>query len=231
MKKRFLLFDIDNTLYDTSSLRAKLFASIQEVLHAHDLKGFEALCEQIYKDLVRKTGIFYPDDLVKELQLALPEKQIPQQKLLDAMYNEELLSPHLYDETHELIAAFEHMGELGIFSQGMERFQKLKVKKIANYFKNHHTHIVTSKIAQLPELLEKYAAYTIYFLDDALPILYEAKKADPSLFTIWVKRGRHAAVQEPIPGFTPDATVLNLKEAERIIKKNSAEQNSVFEEK
>lgn len=228
MKKRFLLFDIDNTLYNTSSLRGKLFDSIQDVLHAHDIKGFEALCEEIYRDLVRKTGIFYPDDLVKELKKALPEKRIPEQKLLDAMYNEELLSPHLYDETHELIAEFEHMGELGIFSQGMQRFQKLKVKKIANYFKNHHTHIVTSKIAHLPVLLEKYKDHAIYFLDDALPILHAAKKADPTMFTIWVKRGRHALVQEPIPGFTPDATVLNLKEAERIIKENSAKQNTVL---
>lgn len=220
MKKRFLLFDIDNTLYDSSSLRAKLFTEIFTVLREHNIHNMEKVAEEIYHDLVRNTGIFYPEDLIKELKKTFPEKTFPQKKLLDVMYDEKLLTPHLYEETHQLINEFEKMGELGVFSQGMKRFQKLKIKKIAHLFARHHIHIVTSKIAYIAQVFEKYHDYEVFFLDDALPMLHEVKKKYPKVFTIWVKRGRHAVAQKPIPGFTPDATVLTLKEAERIIKEN-----------
>jgi FMN phosphatase YigB (HAD superfamily) len=219
MKKRFILFDIDNTLYNTSALREKLFARIFEVLQEHDLRGFEQMCQEIYHDVVARTGIFYPEDLVRELKKALPDKTIPKEKLLDAMYDPKLLTPHVYEEAHKLVTEFEKLGELGIFSQGMERFQQIKIQHIAQYFKQHHTHIVTSKLKALPHVFEKYKDFEVTFLDDALPILHEVKKVYPEVFSIWVKRGRHATKQEPIPGFTPDATVLNLQEAERILKK------------
>lgn len=220
MKKKFILFDIDNTLYDTSSLRHKLFAKVFHVLQENDITDSNELAEEIYHDLVKKTGIFYPDDLVRGLTKALPDKKIPEKELLDAMYDITLLEPHLYEEAHDLVREFEKIGELGIFSQGMERFQRLKVKRIAHFFAQHHTHIVTSKLSALDDVFQKYHQYDVFFLDDALPVLAAAKKAYPKTYTIWVKRGRHALAQKPIKGFTPDDTVKNLRQAEKIIREN-----------
>lgn len=218
MKKKFILLDIDNTLYDSSSFRKQLFEKIVMLLEKDGITNATSICEEVYSSLIKEKGLFYPEDLLEVLHTRFPSKKISSKELLDVMYSEEFVSSYLYEETHAVIKEFEQLGELGIFSQGIERFQQLKVKQIAHLLKTHHIHIVPSKLSEIQRIFELYKEYEVFFLDDALPVLHAVKKAYPYVFTIWIKRGRYATIQEPIQGFIPNAVVKNLKEAENVIK-------------
>jgi hypothetical protein len=189
------------------------------VLKRIEVENAEEVCERIYAHLIKEKGLFYPEDFIAVLQRTLSHKDIPNNELLSSMYDEEFASAYLYEETHHVVNEFEKLGEIGIFSQGMERFQRLKIKQIAHIFKDHHVHIVPNKISAFQTIFNKYRQSDIFFLDDSLPILHAVKIAYPSTIVIWVKRGRYAHNQQPIIDFIPDATVLNLQEAERFIKK------------
>lgn len=139
-----------------------------------------------------------------------------------AFFKESKLLKHkVYKEVTEVLDSLNKIAILGIFSEGDIEFQKKKLKEtnIEKYFAKDHTHIVLKKIDELKKVLEKYKDRQIFFVDDKLNILYDAKKLSPRVFTIWVKRGFYAENQKPIPGFKPDAEVESLSEIIEIINK------------
>lgn len=141
-----------------------------------------------------------------------------------AFFKESKLLKHkVYKEVTEVLDSLNKIAILGVFSEGDIEFQKKKLKEtnIEKYFAKDHTHIVLKKIDELKKVLEKYRDRQIFFVDDKLNILYDAKKLSPRVFTIWVKRGFYAQNQKPIPGFKPGAEVLNLREIVDIIKRSS----------
>ena len=58
----------------------------------------------------------------------------------------------------------------------------------------------------------------VFFIDDWLSMLHEAKKTDPSVFTIWIKRGEYAQAQEEQSDFQPDAIVENIRDVIPLVK-------------
>lgn len=124
----------------------------------------------------------------------------------------------------EVIGALDNLSKialLGIFSEGNIDFQRRKLKEtnIERYFAKDNTHIVLNKLDKLKGTLEKYGNRKIFFVDDKLTILFDAKKLFPDIFTIWVQRGFYAKNQKNIPGFKPDAEVKTLSEVVGIIKR------------
>lgn len=129
--------------------------------------------------------------------------------------NSNLTIYEVYDEVVDTLEELSKIAELGIFSQGEVAFQKRKLQKtnISHYFFEEHTHIVEYKIGVIKEVFKKYHnVKKVFFVDDWLDILHAAKQIDPSVFTIWIKRGEYADVQNKLSNFTADATIKNLKE-------------------
>ena len=128
----------------------------------------------------------------------------------------------VYEEVKDTLAKLTKVAKLGIFSQGETAFQekKLRETKIAQYFFEEHKHIVQYKIDVMKEVFDRYHNKAkVYFIDDWLEMLRVAKKTDPSVFTIWMKRGEYAHTQEEKINFTPDAVVENLREVVPLIKR------------
>lgn len=127
-----------------------------------------------------------------------------------------------YDEVHKLLEKLKEIALLGIFSEGDQFFQEKKLKEtlLDSFFPKERIHIFLDKISELSNVLDNYASNTVFLVDDKLPVLYEAKKLVPSIFTIWVKRGEYANYQDPIDGFAPDAIIVDLRELESIVKSN-----------
>ncbi len=128
----------------------------------------------------------------------------------------------LYDEVKETLKKLAPLATLGILSQGEIAFQnkKLDLTEIKHYFLSDHTHIVEDKLDVMQEILEKYKGKAkVYFVDDWLDMLRAAKKVDPNVITIWIKRGEYADSQAEHSDFTPDAIVKNLKDIIPLIKK------------
>ncbi len=129
----------------------------------------------------------------------------------------------LYNEVEDTLKELASVATLGILSQGQIAFQNKKLERtqIKDYFLSEHTHIVEYKLEVMKEVLEKYSGKAkVYFIDDWLDMLRGAKLADPSVVTIWMKRGEYANVQEQHSDFTPDATVENLREIIPLITHN-----------
>jgi FMN phosphatase YigB (HAD superfamily) len=129
----------------------------------------------------------------------------------------------LFEEVNETLEQLAKIATLGILSQGEIAFQnkKLEKTKIKEYFLSEHTHIAEYKIDVMKEILGKYKGKAkVYFVDDWIEMLRVAKKTDPSVFTIWMKRGEYADSQDE-SSFTPDAVIENLREVVPLIKASS----------
>jgi len=136
-------------------------------------------------------------------------------------FKKSLLTKHrIYEEVKDVLEKLSKIALLGIFSEGDLEFQRKKLNKTAinDYFEKDHTHIVLSKLSELRRILKKYENRVIFFIDDKLSILHDAKKMLPRVVTVWVKRGIYAENQKEIPGFKPDAEVKTLKEIVKIVK-------------
>ena len=121
----------------------------------------------------------------------------------------------LYDEVNDMLAKLAKIATLGIFSQGDIAFQNKKLNKtnIQHYFSDEHKHIVEYKLAVMEEVLQKYKNKAkVYYIDDWLEMLQKAKQVDPSVFTIWMKRGEYASVQQAKDDFSPDAVVETVRD-------------------
>ena len=137
-----------------------------------------------------------------------------------AFFKESGLSEHkIYEEVIEVLESLSKIARLGIFSKGKTEFQKIKLEKtgMMKFFKDYDIHIFDDKDANLINVLGKYKDSKLFLVDDKLEILYSAKKHMSKVFTIWVKRGPFAKIQEPISGFKPDAEIMNLQEIVSII--------------
>ncbi|MDP3941711.1 MAG: sugar phosphate nucleotidyltransferase [bacterium] len=119
----------------------------------------------------------------------------------------------VYEEASESLGDIGAYAELGIFSEGETQFQKEKLSQTAidSYFQGEHTHIVAKKYDSLIDVLSKYKDASLYLVDDKLEVLYRAKKFKPDCYTIWMKRGPFATKQQAIEGFSPDATIEDLR--------------------
>lgn len=128
----------------------------------------------------------------------------------------------LYDEVENTLEELSSIATLGIFSQGEVAFQKKKLMetKIAQYFFEEHTHIVQYKTEVMHDVLKKYSGAKIFFIDDWVDILRTAKKINPSVFTVWIKRGEYVKEQKEFSDFSPDAVIENLRELTPLIKKS-----------
>lgn len=127
----------------------------------------------------------------------------------------------LYEEVKDTLDELSQIATLGIFSQGEIAFQERKLNEtnIEHYFSEEHTHIVEYKIDLMKTILQKYKGKgKLYFIDDLLEVLKVAKKSDPSVVTIWIKRGEYATTQEEHSDFTPDAVVIDIREVIPLIR-------------
>jgi FMN phosphatase YigB (HAD superfamily) len=125
----------------------------------------------------------------------------------------------LYNEVLPVLESLANITELGIFSKGEDTFQNYKLQQtgISNFFKQEHVHVFEDKDINLKSIIGKYKDFEIYFVDDRLATLYDAKIINSSVFTIWIKRGPFALNETLLTNFSPDATLDNLKEVSAIV--------------
>jgi hypothetical protein len=127
-----------------------------------------------------------------------------------------------YEEVRQVLDNLNTFATLGIFSEGEIQFQKTKLKKtdLVKFFEEKDVHIFDDKNINLKQTISKYKDSKIFLVDDRLGVLFSAKKNEKRIFAIWIKRGRYAQSQKPIPDFIPDAQVANLSEVVKIVRSN-----------
>lgn len=124
-----------------------------------------------------------------------------------------LKSFSVYAEVADALAEIGAYAKLGIFSEGEEEFQKAKLLQTAidSHFHLNNVHVVAKKSEEIENILDSYKDITLFLVDDRLEVLYLAKKSHPKVYTIWMKRGPFALTTQLIDGFSPDATIDDLR--------------------
>jgi len=214
---KIALFDIDYTLFNTKRFRFRLYNGVGAVLQK---KQGKKLSQKVYADIREELDYFDSRMFVQKLSQHVPKKE-DAKHIEEALWSKKNFYEGLYAETKNTLKKLLERGiPIGIFSKGETRFQRAKLISIEDLLTEEHIHITLNKHTSLPKLIDKYKGKRIFLIDDALDVLYKAHELDPSIFTIWVKRGKFAKKQEPIFGFTPNATVLNLRTVTRLITEN-----------
>ena len=210
-----VLFDIDYTLFDSSLFRERLYGNISRAVK-QDRKQIERIGKVIYDQIRKKYGYFNPNDFIKGLKRRMGGN-VDQALIEQSIWDKNSFRASIYKEVDEVLSSLGGSMLVGVFSKGHDRFQRAKLKAITHFLQKKHIHIVVDKYASLPELIKKYKKHKLYLVDDELEVLHSASKLRRDIFTIWVKRGRYATKQKPIPAFIPDATVTNLKKITKIM--------------
>ena len=206
--KKLILLDLDNTLFDSSSYRKSVFAKL----------GNADLCQKIYDKMLDEFGYFLPKMFVEILSSRL--KGTKEKKIMDVIFDQKNFRDNLHKEILISLKMLIELGEVGILSQGDKEFQHAKISHFKHLLSRNHINIVKNKKSDMVDVFKNIQTYKIYFVDDILHMLETAKKINPQITTIWMKRGRYAQNQREIPGFTPDAEVENLSEVVKIVKEN-----------
>lgn len=219
-KDKVILFDIDYTLFDVRRFRYRLYRLIGDLLNYNPVK-LRLIGKGIFEQVRFETGYFQPEMFISRLLKALNRKE-DEQAVIKAVFDESNFPADLfYIESKEVLQKLSNGFLIGIFSRGYDLLQRAKLATIKHLLDKEHIHITLNKEKSLPELLQKYKGKKrLYLVDDALNVLYQAKKLDKNIFTIWVKRGRFAKNQQPIADFKPDARVFNLRRVIKLVEKN-----------
>ncbi len=213
---KIVLFDIDNTLFDTTNFRQRLYTTVAQALSS-DIDSINEIGQRVITECIGEFGFFDPHVFALRLALELNRKKdvaLIEQAILDKRNFEN----GLYEESFGVVADVSKEATIGIFSRGYTEFQEKKIVGLRHLLAQEHVHITINKHETLPSLIAKYKEKTLYLVDDALDVLYTAWKLRKDVVTILVKRGKYALSQEPIPGFTPSVVITNLKEAVSVIR-------------
>lgn len=206
--KKLILLDLDNTLFDSPSYRKSVFTKLGNV----------TLCQKIYMKMLDELGYFLPKMFVEMLSSRL--KGAREKEIMGIIFDQKNFRDNLHKEVLTSLKMLIGLGEVGILSQGEKEFQHAKISHFKHLLNSDHINIVKDKKSDMAAVFKNIQTYRIYFVDDMLRMLETAKKINPKITTIWMKRGGYAENQKAILGFAPDAEVRNLSEVVEIVQGN-----------
>lgn len=221
MNKKVVLFDIDFTLFNAKYYRDKFVELFQKEI-GKTQRNFNQLAEEAYQSSKQKVGYFDPGKFIDEL-ISLLNLKISKEKLEKIVSDQEVVNASLYDDVVTVLTKLSLNNDiiLGIFSAGKISIQRPKIKLIEHLLKNENVHIYEFyKGNALPELLEKYKEYKLYFIDDIQSILKNAKDLNPNITTIWIKRRKDESVYKKVDNFNPEYIISSLDELIHIVSTN-----------
>lgn len=216
MSKQIALFDIDYTLFDTDTFIARYKSLLASHLAPMNEKDIAEAAQKAYDKTRSILGYFDSVYYSKEI-VTLLNAPIEPSELEKKVFTGQLMKDSLYQETIPVMRKLHELGIVsGIFSTGDAGFQRKKIKPLEKYFPKEHMHIFALKDTEIGRVLKLYIDNQIFLIDDYLPVLYAAKKADSAVTTVWVKRGRFADLQHTDSKLI-DFTVNNLEEVLPIV--------------
>ena len=213
MDKKIVLFDIDYTLFNTTKFKEL----IAQELKKYFPKASIELLEEVYGE-VRKYGAFNPS-LFAQFFTHKTEIQIPAEAVEKLWFDRGTIEKSLYPEVLSTLSILQNRKDtvFGIFSSGHTDFQLRKISMVSDFFAKEHMHIAPFKEETLQDVLHEYRNASVVLVDDLITILQKAKSLKPTLFSIWIKRGKFAERAEIPSGFIPDVTVSLLSEIPDIL--------------
>lgn len=218
-KKTVVIFDIDFTVFNTAAFRRTLYKLLAQEMGYSDFQEFYTLAQKTEQKTKEQAGYFKPQIFLSLLQKKAKTK-VTLIDLRKLFFNESLYIESLYEDAREVFQELVMRRDIAviIFSTGEKEFQMRKVGELQRMLKEDQIHIFADKLLRLKDILLQYQDNHIYLVDDLPTVLYEAKKIDPTILTIWINHDKQVHEKdfldpyEEVDGFKADATVANLNE-------------------
>lgn len=211
-QEKLILLDLDRTLFDSASFRQKSVERVSRFLgKAQDVQG-------IVDSVVSELGFFDPDRFSERICETVDAKD-KEEIVRKLMSDPEDMKTYFYRDVAVTIKKLRSIGRVGIYSQGNKEYQQAKLTGIKQLLDLEHIHVLGDKKLGMEKVFRGYRQYKLYFIDDMLVMLQEAKRVRPDAIAVWMKRARYLETQEPILGFTPDAVAYDMKQVIDIVKR------------
>src|SRR5260221_11374444 len=143
MNKKIVLFDIDYTLFDTTSYKKNVANQLSKVFSQLDPQKVYDMIDGVYYD-VRSFGSFDPSLFADIFIQKFPE--IASKEIVENIWwQKDLLVSALYPETIPVLETLSKDGNLilGIFSSGKTEFQLAKISHFEDFFHKENIHIAS----------------------------------------------------------------------------------------
>ncbi len=192
-----ILFDIDSTLIDTKWLIGeRVFPAVAA---AADVDGhsFHTLVDRYYQTLDDPTD-FNPWDFIAFVSA---ETGASSEVLEKAYFDPKLFQAAIYDD---VIPTLEALSEnkahnIGIYSQGIERYQRLKLKlgSVMQYFQNSEYQIIEERKSSL-DVLDRIPKGAV-LIDDHSRFLKPLAEKRSDLHLYWIYRDDPSDYEDIVP--------------------------------
>lgn len=137
------MFDIDLTLINSNEYKDRSLNALTTYTHKSTVE-VEVAREQYVRSLAT-TKDFHPKELAKWIAMSFGYDE---DKILEIIWNNEILKGLTYDEVEGVLGKLGENNTLGIYSEGFEELQKLKLEanRIDKYFDPKWVYITRRKI-------------------------------------------------------------------------------------
>jgi phosphoglycolate phosphatase-like HAD superfamily hydrolase len=182
MDKKIILFDWDDTLFSKTKYKKNLRSNLARICEVSEVKIFE-FEEQYFNRLV-KSDDFKIENFVSSFEQKFSKKI----DLEDFSTNKlGIYSQAFFPEIIEVLEKMKNKYVLGIYSQGFESLQKIKIKYsgIEKYFNKNLIFIDRDKTSQ--NFIKNLPIKSI-IIDDKKEVIETLKKLRPDLKLIWINR-------------------------------------------
>lgn len=177
---KIAFFDIDKTLFDRTRFLDNFFEILSKDFNLTQIEVNNI--SDFYEEIKKEYGYFSYNALLIRIYEKLPNLN----KKLDYYFEQDNLDLFLYEDCKILFEIKDC--RLGIFSKGDMQFQKAKIKKFENITTDDLIYIYHDKLQKLNELITKYIDSKLFFIDDNLTVLINAKDINPNVVTILIDR-------------------------------------------
>ena len=203
MDEKIILFDWDDTLFSKAEYKKNLRGNLARICEVSEEEIFEL--EEKYFDNLINSGDFQIDDFVRTFSQRFNKKINLEDFSTDRLG---IYSRALFPETIGVLNKLKINFQLGIYSQGFDSLQKIKIKSsgIENFFDQNLIYINRNKLD--PEFIKKLPNDVIV-IEDKKEVIEKLK--DTGRFQLfWINR----IDDQKIEGVT---TIKNLGELVNLI--------------
>lgn len=183
MKGKIILFDIDGTLFDSSSFIKDFYENISAKfnLGSDDIATIQKFSEENKK----QNGYFLPGIFLDKIAHNFPSIDLG---LLNKIFwNIDLFEENMYKDT-SLVRDLSKVAVIGIFSKGDSDFQKQKITFFGDFLDNDNIYIFPDKLSKINEVLGQYNNFQVYLIDNENDVLTRAKDLFPDIYAILIDR-------------------------------------------
>lgn len=181
MKKKTILFDVDDTLIKTHEMASKFYEELAIELETTKEKIVEL--KEKYKSTLKRTSDYLPDDLILFIGNIL-KRDI--KNINNPFENEIIYQNFLHPDSKETLKELNKNFKLGIFSEGFNSYQSDKVylSGIGDFFDKRLIYINKDKLD--PVFVSKLPDGAI-IVDDKKEVV-EKLKTLSRFHVVWINR-------------------------------------------